>query len=278
MSAAEKQPQPAVRRRPRPTFRTVEVKLVEHITPHCIAVTFGGDELRGFTSKGPAEHIKVFLTPEGHDRPVVPEWGPNGPVIPEGSPRPLSRTYTPRRWNSETNELEVHFMTHSNGPGAMWAKSAKPGDVVIIAGPGRPFLPAPDAQRFLIAGDESALPAIGTILESLTETQSADVYIEVTDAAEEQPLTYRADVRIHWLHRSTRGENMPGRLLEEAVVRIENAVEYDAAWIACEAGIMRNIRRHLLYEVNFPREALVTRGYWKAGIANHPDHDMGDDV
>lgn len=267
--------------RPRPTFRTVQVTGVRQVTPHCIAITLAGEELRGYASKGPAEHIKIFFPPEGHHRPVVPEWGPNGPVVREGAPRPVSRTYTPRRWNPETNELEVHFMTHSNGPGATWARSARPGDVVVIAGPGRPFAPPADARHFLIAGDESALPAIGTILENLSPEQSADVFVEVAAPEEEQPLSSPGHVRVRWLHRSSASADaglVPGKLLESAVASADDVSRYDAAWIACEAGVMRSIRRRLLYEHGFRKEALVTRGYWKMGVANHPDHDMGEDV
>lgn len=38
-------------------------------------------------------------------------------------------------------------------------------------------------------------------------------------------------------------------------------------WVACEAAAMRGL----------PASALVTRGYWRLGEANHPDHDYGED-
>lgn len=266
------------RPRPRPTFRTVQVRRVQKLTPHCIAVTFGGDELTGFTTKGPAEHIKVFFAGPGQERPVIPDWGPNGPVIPPGSPRPISRTYTPRRWNPDANELEVHFMTHSDGPGATWAKQAKVGDVVVIAGPGRPFLLGAEASHLLVAGDESALPAIGTILEALPASVQVDVFIDIPDPAEQQELASKAQAQVTWLHRSESGDTMAGPLLERILRQLESVTHYDAGWIACEADVMRSIRRHLLYEREFDREKLVTRGYWKAGVVNHPDHDMGEDV
>lgn len=271
------QTEPA-RQRPRPTFRTVQVRSVTQLTPRCVAITFGGDELRGFASKGPAEHIKVFFPGPGQEVPAVPDWGPNGPIIPPGSPKPISRTYTARRWDPDKNELEVHFMTYSTGPGATWAKGAQPGDIVVIAGPGRPFQPAPDAKRLLLAGDESALPALGTILEWLPADALADVYIEVANAEEKQQLASNAVVSLQWLYRSMEGEPPVGRLLADALLDLAQLTEYDAIWVACEADIMRMIRRRFLYERQVDRTSLVTRGYWKAGVANHPDHDMGEDV
>ena len=83
--------------RPRPTFRTVRVSRVNQLTPHMVRVTVTGDELASFTSRGPAEHIKVFFPTNGRERPLLPNWGENGPIYAEGEERPTSRTYTPRR-------------------------------------------------------------------------------------------------------------------------------------------------------------------------------------
>ena len=39
---------------------------------------------------------------------------------------------------------------------------------------------------------------------------------------------------------------------------------------------MREIRNVLLNEAGIDRTQLVTRGYWKAGATDHPDHDTGE--
>ena len=41
---------------------------------------------------------------------------------------------------------------------------------------------------------------------------------------------------------------------------------------------MREIKRNLLNERNLPREAVHTHGYWQYGEANHPDHDLGQEI
>jgi NADPH-dependent ferric siderophore reductase len=48
-------------------------------------------------------------------------------------------------------------------------------------------------------------------------------------------------------------------------------------WVACEAQSVRRIRRVLLTERNLDPSSLVTRGYWRLGEDNHPDHDYGED-
>ena len=50
-----------------------------------------------------------------------------------------------------------------------------------------------------------------------------------------------------------------------------------AWWIACEAGAMRRIRKHLLGERRIDPALVHTRGYWKLGETNYPDHDYGAD-
>ncbi len=49
------------------------------------------------------------------------------------------------------------------------------------------------------------------------------------------------------------------------------------AWVACESNAVRSIRGELLARDGVQADQLHTRGYWKAGVANHPDHDMGLD-
>jgi len=90
-------------------------------------VVFAGEKLNGFASRGPAEHLKVNFPPAGVSKLVLPEWGPDGPILQEGQQRPLHRTYTPRLWDSELGELTVDFLLHGEGPGTTWANQARPG-------------------------------------------------------------------------------------------------------------------------------------------------------
>jgi NADPH-dependent ferric siderophore reductase len=268
---------PPVRRgRPKPQYRAVEIKRVNDITPHMRRITVTGEELAGFSTQGVAGHVRVLLPAPGQDSPALPVWGPEGPVYPEGVPRPTSRAYTPRRWDPETLELDIDFVLHGdNGPASAWAARAKPGDKLVVVAPRRAFQPDASADWHLIVGDESALPAIATILEVLPASTWAIVYVEVSDAAEEQPLPSAARTEVHWVHR--RG-TAPGEKLERAVRAVSFPQGSGRAWVAGEAQVMRNLRKHLLVDRGMDRAALNTQGYWKLGTANHPDHDTGDDV
>ena len=255
----------------------MRVSRVQRLTPRFVRVTFTGEELSGFATHGPAEHVRLFFPPQQDERLAPPEWGPEGPIWPAGQGRPLSRVYTPRRWDAQALELDVEFILHGEGPGSAWAAGARPGNAVLLTGPGGAYQLDPQAAWYVLVADDVALPALCTILEALPASTPAFVYAEVGDAAEERDLRTAARMHLTWLHRDP-DAGLPGRALERAL-RAAPLPEGDGrVWVACEATVMRDIRRHLLYERNLGREAVHTHGYWKHGAANHPDHDLGQDV
>jgi len=269
------QPQVRTARPPR-VLRAASVSNVTALTPHLLSITFKGDALAGFDTRGPAEHLRVFFPRDGEPRPVMPEFGPDGRPL-DGQPRPLSRVYTPRAFDPETNELVVEFALHDDGegPGTLWARRARLGDEVVISGPSGAYNVDPAADWYVIAGDHAGLPAVATVLETLPPDAQTLVYAEVPDASEEIELRSPAAVHTIWLHS---GHDVPGRALAEALRSADLPQGNGRIFVACEAASMRDIRRHLLHERNLPREAIHTHGYWQHGEANHPDHDLGQDV
>ncbi len=268
---------PNLQSRPnRPPPRLMEVKRVMHLTPRMVRVTFGGAELAGVTVEGPATHLKLFLPVEGQTVPLLPTFGADGIRWPEG-PRPVVRTYTPRAIRSEASELDVDFFLHADGPASRWAANAQPGDCAGMAGPSKSVYEIPpDARAFVLAGDESAIPAIQTILEALPKGARAEVLLEVEDASDEQGLSTAAEVRVTWLHRG-HAPGREGELLAKTLEDLELSPDANY-WVACEAAQVRVIRRTLLGEQGVDPARLVTRGYWKQATANHPDHDDGTDA
>jgi NADPH-dependent ferric siderophore reductase len=265
-------------RRVRAKPRLVEVVRVTRLTPHMVRVVLGGEELEGFETKGPAQHLKLSFPPLGESKLVLPEWGPEGPILAEGQQRPLNRTYTLRRWDPEAAELTVDFLLHGKGPGSNWAQQAQPGQVVAVSNqPGGAYKVDAEADWYLIGGDEAALPAIATLLEALPSSCSAHVFAEVADAAEELELRSPARFTVTWLHHG-RAAGQVGRKLEQAVREFQFSEGSGRVWIGCEAGVMRDIRRHFLNERGIDRAHAHTQGYWKYGAVNHSDNDRGQDV
>jgi NADPH-dependent ferric siderophore reductase len=243
-----------------------------------VRVTFGGENMAGFFSKGPAEHVRIYLPNEETGVLTLPVPGTDGFDFPDGLERPQSRAYTPRRFDAATNELDVDFVIHGAGPASAWASSVKAGDTAVVGGqPSGAYLPETGVDWYVILGDEAALPAIATLLEALPASMRVHAYIEVLDADEEQELTSPAQTEITWLHRRSEKE-LAGRLLVTALRDVVLPEGDGRVWVSAEASIMRAMRKHLLEDRWLDRSTIRTQGYWKDGALNHTDHDMGDDA
>ena len=247
---------------------------MSRIAPRLVSVWVGGDALEGFATAAPTSHLKVFLPADGQTAPILPEYTPDGVVRAEDGPPPAVRTYTPRRFDEASGTLEIQFVLHGAGPASEWADRVGVGDQLAVAGPGGRFSMDPAAERWWIAGDESAIPAVGTLLEALPDSAAAEVHLEVAGPDDEIELASRAKTTITWHHRRT--PDSWGAELDEAA-RGAAIADGTRVWVACEAAAMRGIRRYLIGERRLPASSLVTRGYWRLGDANHPDHDYGDD-
>ena len=247
---------------------------MSRIAPRLVSVLVSGEGLEAFADAAPTSHLKVFLPAPGQDEPLLPEFMSAGQPVPDDAPRPSVRTYTPRRFDAASGTLEIQFVLHGAGPASEWAERASAGDKLAVAGPGGRFVMDPETERWWIAGDESAIPAVGTLLEALPASATAEVHIEVTDAADEVEFGSPAKTEITWHHRPS--PDAFGAELDEAA-RAAAIADGTRVWVACEAAAMRGIRRYFLGERRLPASSLVTRGYWRIGEANHPDHDYGDD-
>lgn len=258
---------------------------MQRLTPRLVSIRVRGDDLSRFGDAAPTSHLKVMIPAPGQNEPTLPIETPEGRSWPEGEPRPEMRTYTPRAYNAETGLLEIQFVLHGEGPASTWADAAKPGDRIGLRGPGGRFVLPTEPRAWWIAGDESAIPAIAQLLEALPDDAVAEVHIEVESAADEIPLGGPSDARIIWHHRHAHAAWSGALLaaLDDRLAGSEPGSEEAAAsdthplyWIACEAGAVRSARKRLL-DAGVPTADIVTRGYWRLGETNHPDHDYGED-
>ena len=253
-----------VRREP-PRFRRVEVRRVEERTPRLTRVTLAGPELGGFAVDEPAASVRVLLPSPGADDLVMPEWQGNEFLLPDGS-RPVIRTLTPRRVDPGALELDVEVVRHGGGRASTWAEAAGPGAPAAVSGPGRGYSFGPAPASLVLAGDETALPAISQLLEVLPAGTIATVHVEVADPSAELPL----EGTVSW-HVLPDGEAPGAALL--AAVRETDIPAGGRVWAAGEAAAMQRIRRHLFEERGLSRRDATVRGYWKVGRAGDTDGD-----
>ena len=260
MSRPERDPAARVRREP-PRFRRVSVRRVERSTPRLVRITFTGPELEGLRVEQPAASVRLLLPSPGAHDPVVPTWNGNEFLLPDGQ-RPTIRTFTPRRVDPVTLEIDVEIVVHGTGAASRWAESAEPAMPAAISGPGRGYTVDRDAPGFLLAGDETAIPAISQLLETLPADRPARVHVEIAhgDARITFPSHPASAVEWHELP----ADASPG----DAVFAAVRDADIDAGtrvWAAGEAAAVQRIRRHLFEDRGLPRSQTSVRGYWKRG-------------
>ena len=256
-------PERPERRAPR-TTRLV-VRRTERVTPHMIRIAAAPAEPGDLDRFADAPHTDAYVKVV-FGLPGVSYPEPFDMATARELPReqwPVLRTYTVREVDRVAGEIVIDFVYHGDvGLAGPWAAAAKPGTELLVLGPGGAFAPDPSADWHLLAGDESALPAIATALSAVPAGAQVHALIEVADGAEEQKLSTEGDLRLRWVHRSTSGEDA----LVDAVRELEFPAGRVHAFVHGEAGSVRQLRRHLLDERGLSLDQLSISGYWRRGL------------
>ena len=289
-----------------PAYRPfgAEVVGLRRLGPSFLRVTFRGPAFEELAPNGWDQRIKVLLPLPGRglqDCPVGDDWYAEWRALPEARRNPM-RTYTVRAARPDLREIDVDFVLHGpTGPASAWAERAGAGDEVVLIGPNRRFpgptggfewQPPAAATRLLLAGDETAVPAISSIVESLPPRRPARVLLEVPEAGDVLPLSVPEHVEVTWLPRR-RSSAPRGSLLTAAVRSVAGGTpealgpatapepDEDAelpwgvpndgsgalyAWLAGEAGVVTALRRELV-GLGVDRRSVAFMGYWRAGRA-----------
>lgn len=259
---------PRARRQP-PPFRLVTVERVEHLSPRLVRVTLAGPALDGLTVEEPAASVRLLLPSPGSDHLVVPDWNGNEFLLPDGS-RPVIRTFTPRRVDPVHHQLELEIVNHGPGMASEWAVSASAGtrQQAAVSGPGRGYTIDPDAPAFVLAGDETAIPAISQLLEFIPARVAVLVHIEVAHPEARVALAEHRRATVQWW------DLPPGAPVGDALLSaIEGSelVPGVRVWVAGEAAAVQRIRRHLFESRGLSRAQATVRGYWKHGRSGEAD-------
>lgn len=326
--------------RTEPAYRVfaVTVARTQRLSPSFIRLTFTGPDLHVFGTDGLDQRIKVVLpTPAGR-APVAADfdgesWYQAWRELPDEERCPL-RTYTVRavRPDEGLGEVDIDFVLHGagdgerDGPASRWVADIQIGAACVLIGPnarydgpasGIEWAPPAEATTLVLAGDETAVPAITAILESLAPGTRAHGFIEVPDSGDALPVALPDGVQLTWLPRN--GPSVGafgyehGVLLDRAVrehmrgcaeldsrtpvpaaeledVDIDSEILWEVpvatgaadpasanapertlrgcyAWIAGEAGVVKELRRHLVRDLGIDRRSVAFMGYWRRGKA-----------
>ena len=307
----------AARAKPAFVLRTAAVRAIERVSPSFARVTFAGPGLEGFGNLGDVfdTRIKIVFPPESGVLPNIDEesddWWAAYLAVPEDE-RGSMRTYSIRelRVDGADTEVVVDFVLHLEpgltGPASLWASTANVGDEVFLVGPRRgsteragiEYAPG-EATTVLLAGDETAAPAIARILEDAPRDLRGIAFIEVPEVADELLIAAPSGVEVRWL---VRGAQAHGTLLlpevlghlgdeqrDQIVVEdladeqlvwetpVYSGLGEDIApataavqryhWIAGESGVVTTLRRHLVRDLGIDRTQVAFMGYWRRGVA-----------
>lgn len=247
-------------RREPPPFRRVRVRSTEPLNARMLRVVLGGDDLAGFAIPSAASSVRLLLPPPGSDNLVMPKWSGNQFELPAGRRAPI-RTFTPRYFDDERLELTLDVVLHDQGAATEWARAAAPGDEVAISGPGRSEELDPDARSHLLVGDESAIPAIGQLLETIPDDRTVEVHIEISDSVARLDLPAHPGATVTW-HDAV-ADAPPGDAMVTALEAVDPVPE--AVWVAGEAAAVQRARTHLFDKCGRSRSSVTARGYWKLG-------------
>lgn len=293
-------------------FFRARVSAITELTPSFRRFTLASDELAHFGDPGFDQRIKVvFPTPTVSidAMPVDDDWYTSWRRLSEPE-RPPFRTYTTRYVRAEAREVDIDMVAHDVlGPASAWIARAEVGDELLVYAPttahegvsyGIDFVPPARSERILLAGDETAAPAIAVILEQLPEDARGVVVLELPDAADAAYLPQhpgfeffvaaRSDGERH-AHLVSAVEDAAARLVPEGRGAEVEEIDIDTdilwevprtakggaalksaplySWLAGEAGAIKALRRHLVAEHGVDRRAVAFMGYWRLGKAEN---------
>lgn len=255
---------------------TFEVVRTEQVTPHITRVVLGGTGFDTFTPNDFTDsYVKIVFVRPGTDVAALPQ-----PLTLDSfnelpaEDRPTVRTYTVRSADTESRELVIDFVVHGDhGVAGPWAMSAKPGQPAYLMGPSGAYVPDPEADWHLMAGDEAAIPAISVALEALPDNAIGKVFIEVAGPEDEIPLRKPAGVGLNWIYRGGRADLVGEEMAGDHAPLI--AAVKEANWLPGQVQVfihgeaqtvMHNLRPYIRKERGVDAKwANSISGYWRRG-------------
>ena len=224
------------------SFNVVES---ERISPSMQRIVLTAPELAGFRYE-PGQDVMLLVAAEGT--------------------RPVRRRYTIRSFDRDTLMLTLNVVRHGDGPGERWVLAARPGDTIEGIGPRGKITTSPGADWHLFMGDESAMPAILAMTESLPGDAEATLVIEIPGPDDEQELLAPPRSRLSWLHRVNGPAGDPGFLAAEAAA-VELPPGDGHAYLFGEASVVLRLRE-ILATRGIRQDQMSPKAYWGRGRAN----------
>ncbi|MEO5759534.1 MAG: siderophore-interacting protein [Mesorhizobium sp.] len=244
-------------------FREMVVTDVRDLTPHMRRIRFAGEDLSRFAKFG-GMHIRILFPTKEVPDPLWPVLGASGlPVWPADDRRPVARVYTIRSLDVAKGIMDVDFLVHpGESVGSNWATH---GMRLGIMGPvGRPVR---QAGWYVMGADETGLPALARMLETLPAATQGVAFVEIADEAEKQALDNATGIELHWLTRDGVPAGEDNRLANavRSVTWPQGGSGF--GWFAAEAAAAKVVREYWRGTLSLGRDETLAAAYWRRGAA-----------
>ncbi|MGN7702636.1 siderophore-interacting protein [Cellulosimicrobium sp. 22601] len=258
---------------------TLSVVGSKRVSPNVVRVTLGGEDMDLFTPMGFDQWFRMFLARDDQESLRLPTrtsgmWYVQYLATPKAR-RPWVRNYTVRAARPDLREIDVDFVVHGEaGPASSFALSAQPGDRVGVLDQGVGYNPRVPHDWTLVVADETGLPAVAGICESLPDDARGLAIVEIPEAADAQDFRVPAGVELRWVVREGSAPEgtdphtlLPGALALEAVRSADLPSAPVYAYAVGESTLATGVRRHLVNDRGVPKAHVDFVGYWRHGHA-----------
>lgn len=236
-------------------MRTLRLEARHWLAPDYVRVRLTGSDLEGFASPGADDHLRLFLVDAATDSVDSVEDLRAAP----------SREYTPLAWGEDWLELE--FAVHGDeGIAAVWAANAPLGSIVGVGGPRGSMVIEGEPDGWLLAGDETAIPAIRRFAAQIPEGTPGRIAVEVRGSAHE--LEIDSPIPVEWVHRGDAAAGSALAAFLDALGPEDRPGSAPFVFVAAESSIVKP-GRALLQRWGVETADAVVKGYWKRGEAEY---------
>lgn len=236
-----------------PALIEARVTSVEPLADSWLRVTLSSDEdLERYEDEN--FHFGLLRSESGQAEPIWPVLNEKGTIDwPTGENALSHRIYTIRRVDRAKGLLVFDVFKHDGGETCAWAETQPIGEKVGLLGPSGGG--APDAPWILMAGDETAVPAILRSLERLSQDAEGEVLLLVGSRADILPVP-ETNLNLTWLFRSHATD-----LVETVVGLAIPDPSTCALWFAASQNEARQVRSYG-QSLGISRKSLTAVAYW----------------
>ena len=238
--------------------RLFTVSAVQRLTPHMIRVTFSGPKIADIPDGCEGANCKIFLPEPSQSKDSFARQLEEGP-------RPTVRTYTVRHQRQAVGEMDIDFVDHGDaGPASAWARAARVGSFCGFAGPGPVKVESYYAKHYLVVADMSALPLAAATLEAMPADARGTAIFDIPHAQDQQDFRIPEGIEQHWIVNAD--SHAPTGEIVDMVRGLDWPAETVQVCIAGESTMIKELRQHILVDLQTPKQDVYISGYWKIGL------------